>query len=61
MERAQAEIARIEERLADPGLYARDPTGFARATDELERCRHDLAALEERWLDLETQREAAGS
>ena len=59
MERAAAQIATVEAALADTGLYARDPGTFARATDELERCRHELAALEERWLDLETQREAA--
>jgi ATP-binding cassette subfamily F protein uup len=59
MAKAAAEIARVEDRLSDPGLYARDPAAFARATDELERLRRDLAALEERWLELETQREAA--
>ena len=59
MAKATAEIARIEDRLSDPGLYARDPVAFARATDELERLRRDLAAMEERWLKLETQREAA--
>ena len=59
MARAEAAIAEVENRLADPGLYARDPVAFARGTDELERLRHDLAALEERWLELEEQREAA--
>jgi ATP-binding cassette subfamily F protein uup len=61
MAKAAAEIARVEDRLSDPGLYARDPADFARATDELERLRHDLTALEERWLELETQREAGGA
>jgi ATP-binding cassette subfamily F protein uup len=56
--RAEAEVARVEGRLADAGLYARDPSGFARAAEELERLRGDLAALEERWLELEAQREA---
>ena len=44
--------------LADPGLYARDPNAFARATDELAAQRATLTALEERWLELEAQREA---
>jgi ATP-binding cassette subfamily F protein uup len=59
MAQAEAQVAQVEARLADVGLYARDPSGFARATDELERLRHDLAALEERWLELETQHEAS--
>ncbi len=59
MARTEALVVQVEERLADAGLYARDPSGFARSTDELERARHELAALEERWLDLETQRELA--
>jgi ATP-binding cassette subfamily F protein uup len=59
IEKAQAEIAAVEERLADAGFYARDPAGFERATGELERHRADLSALEERWLELEMEREAA--
>ena len=59
MSKVEAAIAAVEDRLADVAFYARDPGGFARATEELERLRHDLAALEERWLELETLREAA--
>ncbi|MFZ1430561.1 MAG: ATP-binding cassette domain-containing protein [Geminicoccaceae bacterium] len=58
MARAESEIAEVERQLEDSGFYARDPTGFARATQQLERLRHELAALEERWLELETQRES---
>jgi ATP-binding cassette subfamily F protein uup len=61
MAKAEAAIAAVEDRLADAGLYARDPNGFTRATEELERLRHDLAALEERWLELETLREASAA
>jgi ATP-binding cassette subfamily F protein uup len=61
MARAEAAIAAAESRLSDPGLYARDPTGFSQLTDELERLRRDLAALEERWLELEEQRERAAA
>jgi ATP-binding cassette subfamily F protein uup len=56
--RTEAEIAGVEGRLADAGLYARDPAGFACATGELERMRRELTAMEERWLELETRREA---
>lgn len=61
MARAEAAVAAAENRLSDPGLYARDPTGFSQLTDELERLRRDLAALEERWLELEEQRERAAA
>ena len=49
----EGEIAALEDRLADPGLYARDPNAFAQASDELAAQRAALAALEERWLELE--------
>ena len=39
--------------------FFRDPAAFARTTEELERHRAGLAALEERWLELEGLREAA--
>jgi ATP-binding cassette subfamily F protein uup len=58
IEAAEAEQAAAESKLSDPGLYARDPAAFQRATQELEQARSLLATLEERWLDLETQREA---
>ncbi len=61
MARVENEIAEVERQLDDSGLYARDPTGFARATQQLERLRHELTALEERWLDLETQRESTAA
>ncbi|HSZ52634.1 MAG TPA: ABC-F family ATP-binding cassette domain-containing protein [Caulobacteraceae bacterium] len=52
------EIARWELTLADAGLYARDPSAFATATDALEQARVRLAEAEETWLDLEARREA---
>lgn len=61
MARVENEIAEVERQLDNSGLYARDPTGFARATQQLERLRHELTALEERWLDLETQRESTAA
>ena len=57
MEEAMAEIGRVEARMADPGLYGRDPAGFAKAAETLDRLRGDLAAMEEEWLELELLRE----
>ncbi len=61
MAAVEADIAGRETVLADPGLYVRDPQAFARTTGELEALRSDLAALEERWLELESLREAQAS
>jgi ATP-binding cassette subfamily F protein uup len=61
MAKVEVEIAATEERLADPGLYRRDPAAFQRLGEALERLRADLAAMEERWLELEGLREAAGA
>ncbi|HEY1929104.1 MAG TPA: ABC-F family ATP-binding cassette domain-containing protein [Caulobacteraceae bacterium] len=52
------EIARWELTLADAGLYARDPSAFATATEALEQARVRLAEAEETWLELEARREA---
>jgi len=54
----EQEIRQLETDLADAELYARDPRAFAKAVDRLSALRRDLAAAEERWLDLETRREA---
>ena len=53
-----AEIATLEHQLHDPGLYGRDPAAFARASAALEAARHELAAAEEAWLELETLKES---
>ncbi|MFN3288681.1 MAG: ATP-binding cassette domain-containing protein, partial [Sphingomonadaceae bacterium] len=58
--RLEAEVARLEAALADPGLYGRDPAGFARLTGELEAARARLAAAEERWLEVAALAEALG-
>ena len=52
------EIERLEEALADPGLYARDPQRFGAAMAATEKARADLAAAETAWLELEEKREA---
>ena len=58
MAAVEADIARQEGVLGDPGLYARDPDAFQRAAGELDALRASLAALEERWLELEAMRES---
>ncbi len=57
MDDLNAEIARHQETLADPGFYARDPKGFAKLSGDLEALAAELAAAEERWLELEMLRE----
>jgi ATP-binding cassette subfamily F protein uup len=56
-----AEIAAQEKRLEDPGLYTRDPAGFAKTMKRLDALRTELAAAEEEWLALEEKREALGA
>ena len=58
MECLQAEIGRLQAKLADADLYRRDPAAFQKASDALTRAADDLAAAEERWLELEMMREA---
>jgi ATP-binding cassette subfamily F protein uup len=57
VEKLSAEIAALERRLADAGLYARDPQTFTAATQRLEQAAAERAAAEERWLALEEKRE----
>jgi ATP-binding cassette subfamily F protein uup len=56
-----AETAALEKKLADPALYQKDPAGFAEITRTLGAKRDELAAAEERWLELEAEREALES
>jgi ATP-binding cassette subfamily F protein uup len=58
---APGKAAALETRLADPGLYGRDPEGFQRLSRELDQAREGLAAAEEEWLALEERREALQS
>lgn len=52
-----ASIARLENNIADPAFYERDPVGFQKTIAALDKERSDLAALEEEWLELEMLRE----
>jgi ATP-binding cassette subfamily F protein uup len=48
----EAENARLEASLADPGLYARDRAAFEACSARHAQLAHQLKASEERWLDL---------
>ncbi|MBV9969996.1 MAG: ATP-binding cassette domain-containing protein [Xanthobacteraceae bacterium] len=52
----EAEVKRFNDRLADPALYARDRAAFDKATVALAAAQAELAAAEERWLELELLR-----
>ena len=57
LDKLTSEIAVLESRLADPDLYTRDPAGFQKTSATLSARQADLAAAEERWLELEALRE----
>jgi ATP-binding cassette subfamily F protein uup len=54
----EAEVAGLNETLADPGLYARDPVGFAAASARLQQIQRELSAAEDRWLELSELQDA---
>ncbi len=60
MEATTAEIARLQRRLSDPNLYRKNPNDFRTLTEALTKAQADLAAAEERWLELEMMREELG-
>jgi ATP-binding cassette subfamily F protein uup len=57
MEEANATIVKLEATLADPQLFARDPKGFGKTAEKLDKERAALSAMEEEWLELEMLRE----
>jgi ABC transport system ATP-binding/permease protein len=57
MSELEARIAKVQEILADPELYSRDPARFQKAMDALTQLQAELHAAEERWLELEMLRE----
>jgi ATP-binding cassette subfamily F protein uup len=52
----EAEIGRLQALLADTMLYARDRVTFDRASSAMTAMQSELAAAEERWLELELLR-----
>ena len=57
LEQINGVIAGLQAKLADGGLYRRDPAGFAQATTGLAAAQAKLAKAEERWLELEMLKE----
>jgi ABC transport system ATP-binding/permease protein len=53
----EAEIAKLSRTIADPNLYARDRTGFDKASAALAKAHADLSSAEDEWLRLEELRE----
>ena len=52
-----ASISALENDLADPAFYERNPASFQKTIAALDKERQTLAALEEEWLELEMLRE----
>jgi ATP-binding cassette subfamily F protein uup len=57
MEAVSASISRLENQLADPTFYEKNPASFAKTIAALDKERQTLAAMEEEWLELEMLRE----
>ncbi|TIT74718.1 MAG: ABC transporter ATP-binding protein, partial [Mesorhizobium sp.] len=57
IEAVTASISRLENNIADPSFYERDPVSFQKTIAALDKERTTLAALEEQWLELEMLRE----
>ena len=57
IDRLAAEIGKLEEVLADPDLYTKQPAKFAKATEALAARQSALAEAEEDWLELASREE----
>lgn len=57
MEKFADERGKLQARLAQPELYAKDPKAFAQVTARLGEIETELAGAEEEWLRLEMLRE----
>ncbi|MDA5194802.1 ABC-F family ATP-binding cassette domain-containing protein [Govanella unica] len=53
-------IAKTEKALADPQLYSRDPSGFAKTSAALDAAQAKLQNLEHEWLEIEMLRDELG-
>jgi ATP-binding cassette subfamily F protein uup len=54
----ESEIKTLSEKLADPGLYARDRATFEKANTRLTAAQSQLESAETQWLELEEKRTA---
>ena len=59
--RLEAEIAKFNRQLGDPGLYAKDPVKFAAISQTLVESQTALTTAEEQWLELAMRREEIGA
>jgi len=59
LDKLAAEVAMLNQAIANPALYAKDPGLFSRATERLAAAQRELGAAEDRWLELELLREEA--
>ncbi|MFO7771627.1 MAG: ABC-F family ATP-binding cassette domain-containing protein [Roseovarius gahaiensis] len=57
MQRLEAEIAKLEQLLADPDLFTREPVKFKKATEALTARQTALQEAEDEWLRLEEKAE----
>ncbi len=57
IDQQQKGIALLQDKLAQPGLYARDRDGFDKMSKQLTDAEKKLASMEEEWLELEMLRE----
>jgi hypothetical protein len=57
IEALQAEIATLQQALADPDLYRRDPKSFQSKTTRIGTAQAEIEAAETEWLELEMLRE----
>jgi len=53
----RADVVRLQAKLADPALFAKDPTAFAKAATDLDAAQAAVARGEDEWLELEMLRE----
>ncbi|MFT9017123.1 ABC-F family ATP-binding cassette domain-containing protein [Acetobacter malorum] len=61
MEKLERDAEALRAKLADAGLYSRDPKLFQKYSAELEKLEVKLAESEEKWLELEMKRESLAS
>jgi ATP-binding cassette subfamily F protein uup len=52
-----ASVSALEDRIADPAFYTRDPGSFQKTLAALDKERETLQALEDEWLELEMLRD----
>lgn len=58
MEKLERDAEALRTKLADAGLYSRDPKLFQKYSADLEKIEAKLAESEEKWLELEMKRES---